>query len=175
MSGHVLPLESSRRDRTPSRSRGFESFRCSALGGIQNIVQRLCWPRFGVLVRRRYREDSDVLVFRQREGRRIRRHIDRIYKQVGIGIRLIATGGIMTMRSKPSDVCALDKSRDGCQSTHRIHSGEPVGCRPLSEAPFCGIGSTVVFQIRSSHWPTKPVQSWTFKLTDLSPTLNSAF
>jgi hypothetical protein len=52
-------------------------------------------------------KDADVVVSRQRERRRTRRHIDRIRKQVGIGVRFIAPSGIMTMRSKPSDICAL--------------------------------------------------------------------
>src|SRR3989442_6390801 len=81
------------------------------LSSHQCVVYGLSRVHLPTLIRHGDRQNADFVVIRQCQRLGIRRHIEEIGKQVGIGIRLISAVGGMAMRGKPRHGRALDKAR----------------------------------------------------------------
>src|SRR5690242_18168475 len=72
-----------------------------SLCSLENVIQRLSGPGLLLLVDRRGREDTDVVIMRKGESRGTRRNVDWINEQIRVSIGLVSRCVVVTMRSKP--------------------------------------------------------------------------
>src|SRR5581483_1723628 len=91
--------------RRETRSR-FEEF---SLSSFQRVIKRMNRNQWPGLVGNAHRQNSNAFVVGQRQCSRARRQIDRVSKQIRIGIRFSVAGGVASLRTEPGDVGALDE------------------------------------------------------------------
>ena len=108
--------------------------------------------------------------------------IHRVSEEIRILIGLIESIGGVMMGGVPGEACGLHvtgfktdivfgiaRRLRACSRCCSSAGGHAAWFAEIAQSRSGGF-----FQMRVSHWPMNPLQSWMFRLTALSPTRNSA-